>query len=129
MIELRNYLFVDQAALDQYLEQISSLETEDHSKSTKLGVSLTGPQAERTTSVRYRLKTTDEKIREIKAFLKKQKMLGFKRPITTYGDVRPPPFIIENIVARKIILPTKSLEVIPGVKHLAVWIADPDPKI
>jgi hypothetical protein len=133
MAGLRDYKYVDVTTLDGYLEQFSTTEVELQSRSSKLGVSLTGPSADYTTTSRYRPKTTPEKIKELVEYLRLNNLLGRTRPklMSDYerGLKKMPPFILEKTTARKVILPAHLLDSISGIKQLAVWISDPDPKI
>jgi hypothetical protein len=129
---LRDYLFVDEKMLSSYIEQISSEDVEEKSRSSKMGVSLSGPQFERAEATARRKKTTTEKIDELVAFLKQEGMLGEVRPNEMYdyqqGRKDMPPFFRERTVAKKVILPSDSLKDLKGVNQLAVWISDPDPR-
>ena len=133
MAELRDYSFVDTKVLDSYVEQFSTLEVEVRSRAAKVALSITGPSADYTTSFRVRPKTTTEKINELVEHLSEQKLVGRTRPklMSGYqaGRKEMPPFFLEKTTARKVILPTKLLEVTPGIRQLAVWISDPNPKL
>jgi len=51
------------------------------------------------------------------------------RPEEAVGIPKGRKFVLETMLARKVIIPETHLASTPGIKHLGVWISDPDPAI
>ena len=130
MADLLEYKYLDTDAIDSYIEQLSSVEVEGRSRTTKFAASLAGPSVEYSASSRYRPKSNSEKIKELIEHLSQKKLLERTRPklMREFEQQEMPPFFLETVTARKIILPA-ALLADSGIKQLAVWVSDPDPRL
>ncbi len=126
---LTDYIFIDEAALDSYIEQIPVPPAQDRKSSRKFSLSLTGPSVEMGEETSTRPLTTHEKIQKLTEFLRKANLLDERRPKQMskgmYGDPGERPYVLETTTARKVIIPKQHLENIDGLRELAVWISDP----
>lgn len=70
-----------------------------------------------------------QKINILENFLDKNHLVDKKRPNDVYSlDKDSKKFVLESMVATKIIFPYGSCCNIHGLKDLAIWISDPDPQ-
>ena len=124
---LRNYIYIDNPRLDMFVEQIAASRPKDKKVKKTVGLSLTGPKVEASEESTERSLTTHEKIELLTKYLRENLLLDTSRPKggENRGELR---FILETMDARKIIVPEAHLKSLPGVKHFAVWISDPDPQ-
>jgi hypothetical protein len=123
---------VDTNLLDKYVEQIRDTFAEIDKKSWKMSASITGPAIESSrTTERVPLKA-HEKIDLVQAFLETQGDLLYTRPETTSDQnflPDTPRFVLETMIATKVVLPLSATDRIKGLSSVAVWISDPDPKL
>ena len=127
---MREYIFIDEARVQMYYEQLSiEVAPEDIEHSVKKSVDLKGPAVEHQVTRRPRTATVHEKIEAIYTHLKGSKEVAHSRPTSMPSGLTPPgpPFVLETASARKLIIPGRHLHNVPGLRHFAVWVADPDP--
>jgi hypothetical protein len=125
---LRNYIYIDSARLDMFVEQIASSRPKDKKIKKTVGLSLTGPKVEASEETAERSLTIHEKIELLIKYLGENDLLDTSRPKGTNENVGKQRFVFETMDARKIIVPEEHLKHLPGVKHFAIWISDPDPQ-
>jgi len=120
---LRDYLFIDERRLNSFVEQIGGRKPLKRSK--RVGLSLTGPSVELAQEETEKGLSTHEKIETLIAYLEKERLLERERPqdMSSPGKGR---FVLETMTARKMIIPQVHLQAAPGIRHLAVWISEPD---
>jgi hypothetical protein len=112
------YIYVDQARLDSYFEQISSPVAVDKLPSWKVGISLTGPHAEGTQASLPRPYTRHEKICRILDHLhaNSQSRPPELNPYTT--------FVYESLEASPVYLPAPKNTSL-NRKSITLWVALP----
>jgi hypothetical protein len=131
-IMLRNYLFVDEHRLNSLAEQIRARTREATKRGKKINLSITGLGVELSEEDTWRQLSSHEKIDSLLGHLKQENLVDTARPQqrTAEEELGVPkgrPFVLETMLARKVIIPEPRLTITPGIKHLAVWISDPDP--
>jgi len=132
---LRNYLYIDERKLDLLAQQIRTTKRETIKRQKKVSLSITGLGVELSEEDVWRELSTHEKIEALIAHLNVVDGLETARPdkVTAEeegtGVPRGRPFVFETMLARRAIVPEAYLSAAPGVKHLAVWISDPDPTL
>src|SRR6476620_5068264 len=71
----------------------------------------------------------NEQLIRLEEIFKLNKSITNKRPKSmNAAKEKPSPFVHEITTATKIIFPKNNLENISGLKHLAFWVAEPNPK-
>ena len=131
---LRNYIFIDEQRLDSFAQQIRTQKKERVKRRKKVNFSITGLGVELSEEDAWRELSAHEKIESLLDFLKKEDVLDTSRPVRAEGEqsLGVPSgrtFVLETMVARKVIIPEPHLSSFPGIKHLAVWVSDPDPTL
>ena len=104
----RDYLYVDEARLNSYLEQISSTETYDKVPSLRANFSLVGPSFGGEQTARVRQKTNHEKITELLRYLNDTGHLATRRPgliETDHDDLNTPDFVLEQCETVRVLIP------------------------
>jgi hypothetical protein len=129
---LRNYLYIDERKLDSFAEQIRDRKKETVKRGKKLNLSITGLGVELSEEDAWRELSTHEKIENLLRFRTEENLVETARPQQMMpeeevGIPRGRKFVLETMLARKVIIPEPRLVNTPGIKHLAVWISDPDP--
>ena len=122
---------MDNRLLDQYTEQVRDSFAEIDKKSWKMSASITGPTIESSrTTERVPLKA-HEKIDLIESFLEANDDLLTKRPVTSmeHQAEGAPRFVLETMVATKVLLPLAKPDLIKGLSNVAIWVSDPDPAL
>lgn len=129
---MREYVFVDQYRLNSYVEQIPSAIGKLTKRTVRASASPTSPSVEVTREETEKALNTHEKIVALQAHLAKEKLLARRRPLAMNGENGQPfeqrPFILESTLATKVVFPTSGLSTVPGLKGLALWVSDPNPK-
>ncbi|MBW4484762.1 MAG: hypothetical protein KME14_19675 [Tildeniella torsiva UHER 1998/13D] len=127
---LTDYLFIDEAMLRRYTDQISNRFIEEENHSWSMSASLTGPKLESSRNKQRRELNTYERIALLQTHLEDTDDLSTERPRSLKelrGTSFPPPrFIRETTDAIKVIVPTSHLTSVEGLSSFAVWISDPD---
>jgi len=82
----------------------------------------------------WRELSAHEKIESLIEFLKKENALDTSRPLRAQGEEKfgvpsGRSFVLETMAASKVIIPEPHLSSFPGIKHLSVWVSDPDPTL
>jgi hypothetical protein len=131
---LRNYLFIDERRLSSLAEQIRARTREATKRGKKLNLCITGLGIELSEEDTWRQLSTHEKIDSLLRYLKQENLIDMARPQQRtpeeeLGVPKGRPFVLETMLARKVIIPEPQLTITPGIKHLAVWISDPDPAV
>ena len=128
---VRDFILVDDRLLDKYAEQIRDSFAEIDKKSWKMSASITGPVIESSrTKERIPLKT-HEKIDLVEAYFEANNDLLTRRPATTdeHNVEGAPRFVLETMVATKILLPLTKTDLVKGLSNVAIWVSDPDPTL
>lgn len=131
---LRNYLFIDDRRLSSLAEQIRARIREAAKRGEKINLSITGLGVELSEEDTWRQLSTHEKIDSLLGYLKQENLIDMTRPQQRtpeeeLGIPKGRPFVLETMLARKVIIPELQLTITPGIKHLAVWVSDPDPTV
>jgi hypothetical protein len=132
---LRNYLYIDESKLDLLAQQIRTRRRETSKRQKTFKLSITGLGVELSEEDVWRELSTHERIEALIAYLAGADALETARPreVTPEEEGTGVPngrsFVLETMLARRVIVPDALLRVAPGVKHLAVWISDPDPTL
>jgi hypothetical protein len=128
---LVDYLFVDDALLRRYTEQIRDRFAQDEDRSWSMSASLTGPKLESARKTQRRELNSYERADLLQVYLQVTDDLATKRPdsIDQYQAPSSARFVLETIEATKVIIPAPHLEAVKGLSSFAVWIADPDPAV
>jgi hypothetical protein len=126
---LREFIYVDHALLDKYLEQIRETFSEVPKKTYKISASLAGPAVEASQTKEKVTLKTHEKIELLEAFIQE-----FGNHLTARPSVVPfpyksdgPRFVSESMRATKVMIPVSGE--IKGVSSAAIWVSDPDPTL
>jgi hypothetical protein len=115
---LADYLFVDEARLDSYFEQISSPLTFEKKPTWKAGVSLSGPVAEGSQSVIPRPHTRHEKICTVLEYLKQN--LELRNPEQSHAAS----FGFESLNATPVHIPLRT-DAKSKQDYLNLWVGTP----
>jgi hypothetical protein len=131
---LRNYIYIDEQRLDSFAQQIRTQKRERVKLGKKLNLSITGLGVELSEEDTWRELSAHEKIESLIEFLERENVLDTSRPLRAEGEefLGVPSgrsFVLETMAARKVIIPEPHLSSFPGIKHLAVWVSDPDPTL
>lgn len=128
--QMRHYLFVARDVVDQYIQQIPKRAMSVPGRSIKASFSITGPQVSAERNLSHADESYHEKILRLIAHLDANNMLARARPVFLDGWNRVaagrPAFCLETVRARKVIIPQQHVEVVPGLREFAVWIAGPN---
>ena len=130
----RDYLYIDEGKLDLLAQQIRTRKKETAKRGKKISLSITGLGVELSEEDTWRELSTHEKIEALLAHLMISDLLDTTRPQERdpQEDAGIPcgrPFVLETAFARRVIIPNAHLAAAPGIKHLAVWVSDPDPSV
>jgi hypothetical protein len=131
---LRNYIYIDEHRLDSFAEQIRTMKRETVKRGKKVNLSITGLGVELSEEDVWRELSSHEKIENLLRVLTEANLMDTARPQQRMpeeeiGIPKGRQFVLETMLARKVIIPEPHLANTPGIKHLAVWISDPDPTI
>jgi|CZKJ01.1.fsa_nt_gi hypothetical protein len=130
---LRNYLYIDEAKLDSFAQQIRTTKKRTVKRQKKVNLSITGLGVELSEEDAWQELSTHEKVEVLLAHLETFHLVDFSRPLELLAEEgrapRGRPFILETMLARRVIIPDVHLHAAPGLKHLAVWVSDPDPSV
>jgi hypothetical protein len=124
---LREYLFIDEKRLDLFIDQLETPMLSPTKRTKKVGLSLAGPNIEISEENNRGKLNVHEKIEHLVRALRNRGLLRDKRPQDDHS--RAGTFVLETMRARKVVIPNAHLKATPGIKHLAVWISDPDPSV
>jgi len=127
--KLKDFIFVDEALIDKYIEQIRHTFTEVDMKSWKLSASITGPSIERSTKQERIPLRLHEKIELIEAALESQEDLLTSRPEKIIRGSQQARFVRETMLATKVMLPLGDASPARELSSAALWISDPDPTL
>lgn len=131
---LRDYLYIDEGKLDLLAQQIRTTKKQTAKRGKKISLSITGLGVELSEEDTWRELSTHEKIDALLAHLTISDLLDTTRPqeLDPREDTGIPcgrPFVLETALARRVIISNARLTAAPGIKHLAVWVSDPDPSV
>jgi hypothetical protein len=129
MIKLDTFIYLDSLQIKMYLNQLpESKQTKTKVKNT-IGMSLTGPKIDTTFEKEPQSLNLYEQVLLLEKSFKKKGMIASKRP-NSMPNVNPNEvqFIREKLNATKLIFPKSIIDKLSGLKHIAVWISEPDPK-
>jgi hypothetical protein len=116
----REYLFVDEKRLDEYVSQINpSGSIVEKSKEWSAGLSLTGPSVGAKQNERVRALTSHEKTTLIQDHLTKNNSLRTQRP---ESEDEGPVFAFEKCSAIKVVVPRKAGEEL-GTPGFVFWLS------
>src|SRR5690242_2756966 len=122
---MRDYIFVDENRLDIFLQQNPTPPKKKLRRKKTFGLSITGPKAEITEESSDSPPTLHEKIETLIAQLKDQDLLTTRRPTKLYDPAEEArPFVLEEMLACKLIFPKAVLNHLPGVQELVLWVSD-----
>jgi len=122
---LRDYLYVDEARLNSYLEQIGSTSTFCNAPSLKLSLSLSGPRVVAEQATQLRNKTIHEKTCELIKYLEGHGHLQYSRPAlirSDHEDLELPDFVLEECEAFRILIP--SAEQSDSRSGIVMWVSE-----
>jgi hypothetical protein len=125
-----DYLYIDDARVMSYLEQFQNSFKPRKKRSWKFSLSLGGPRYETVQETVDDPKVIHEKLENLRVILYGFDDLATRRPRRMPNNTRlthDKQFVVETMVARKVVFPKTSVADLPGVKGLAVWVSDPDP--
>jgi hypothetical protein len=125
-MSLFEYLFIDRKRLNAYVQQIQPSGTYDKVPTWKVGLSLTGPQAEGTQTRFPRELTDQEKINALIEYLEKEELIvrGRGAKYDNWFGKRPP-FRIEKCKAARALIPGLP----DKAPALALWVSHQIPEI
>ena len=119
-MSLVEYLYVDDARLDAYIEQIGSPVTYDKVPVWKAELGLTGPKAAASQERRARALTRHEKIVALLEHLEQGDLIDTKRVSgRAWRQLETNNFIYESCTASKVFIPRKSGAELGGV---TLWV-------
>lgn len=130
--QIRNYIFIDEALLDDFIDQIDLVPIVRPSASKKVSLSITGPSVEINQTAMERAHKVHEKIELLENFLSQNKMISYSRleeMPEDRVDAQTPLFFIETMVARKVIFPRNLLLEFDSLTNLCVWVSDPNEEL
>jgi hypothetical protein len=118
--KFRDFLFMDLISLTRYAEEFRE-EIQEKVMEADPGL---GQQPDQELSAR-------EKIILVESFLENLDEIAVKRPIrlNIEADSQNQLFVLESMMARKVIMPLDENRQLGGLSELAVWISDPDPSL
>jgi hypothetical protein len=123
---LVEYLYIDEARIDSYFEQISDPVKYDKVPVWKSGLALTGISVEAAQSRPQRPFTMHEKIITLRRYLQNEKLLADRREVELHwreqGGTLEKPYFSERISARRMILKPGTL--LEDTSHLAFWYSE-----
>jgi hypothetical protein len=129
-IKIRDFVFVDSQLLDKYVDQIRDSFAEIDKKSWKMSASITGPSIESSRATERIPLKPHEKIDLLEVYLEANNDLLTERPPSAeeyHETENPPKFVIESMLATKVLLPLCNTDLVKGAPSVAVWISDPNP--
>jgi hypothetical protein len=124
---LADYIYIEDAVLDNYIKQISPKKNWKRNLDWKFSLSLTGPKLDVSQNISKDAGTAHEKLLLLLSFLLTENMLVLRRPFGEEDSKCNAHFVWETTVATKVIFPHERLSAIPGLSQFAVWVSDPDP--
>lgn len=122
------YLYIDQARLNSYFEQISDPVAYDKVPHWKVALGLTGPKTEAMQARPGRAYTRHEKLKKLLTYLKDRRQLSTRRLAHLLDEETQ--FTIESMDARRAHIPARKG--IPNFDGLNIWVSpksDPQPKL
>ena len=131
---LRSYIYIDENLLDSFAQQLRTAKRETVKRGKKVNLSITGLGVELSEEDSWRELSTHEKIENLLCILTKENLMDTARPQQRtaeeeLGIPKGRKFVLETMIARKVVIPEPRLAKTPGIKHLAVWVSDPDPTV
>lgn len=128
---LRDYIFVDDAMLGRYAEQVRDLFAKSETTSIEASVSLAGPSLTATKNTERRPLLTHEKILVFESYLRAANEAYIERPVKTHSisEDHLPRFVIETMTATKVILPVVDSPALAGLTRATLWVSDPAPSV
>ncbi|HYO58098.1 hypothetical protein [Archangium sp.] len=126
---MRDYLFVDGNRLDLFLQQNQNPPKKKLRRKKTISLSITGPKVEVAEESSDSPLTLHERIEALIAQLREQDLLTIRRPTRLDDPVEEArPFVLEEMLACKLVFPKSALDHIPGVQELVLWVSDPNPE-
>lgn len=123
---LLEYLFIDEARLLSYAEQLKIARSVDKIPSWNVKFSIKGPDVGAKQDNKLRPATAHEMITKLMQSLKKNDQLQIGRVADTNHQKYQ--FAFEETVARKVLLPLKKAKQVKELRELAVWVSNPGTK-
>jgi hypothetical protein len=124
----RNYRYVNEEFLNSVLEQIPTKQPSFTNRKTLISFAL-NPKVDISEERSTRSFNRHEKIELFLEYLQKNNLLEYERPkflIDGYIN-RESPFVLETLIATKIVFPSESIDSLKGYKDLILWVSDPNP--
>jgi hypothetical protein len=123
---LREYLYVDHERVRMYFDQIEAgfvrRPRPSDVRRVRSPAPFVGTRPEISLSLHHQLETVCTHLRLAGDVAQLREALAYDG-----SGSRVTLFVEETMVARKVIVPRKHLELVPGLRSIAVWISDPDP--
>lgn len=119
---LVEYLFIDEARLRSYAEQLKISHSVDKIPSWNVKFSINGPDVGAQQATKLRPATAHEMITKLMQSLKQNDQLEVGR---APGREAKYQFTLEETVAQKVLLPLKKAKRVKELKELAVWVSNP----
>jgi hypothetical protein len=123
---LKEYLFVDEMRLRDIAEQLGVHRATDNVDYVQATIGITNLGANTNRAISFRDTTRSEKIDRVIAELIMHDFVLTERPHSEdalcRGAIR---YVLETMTARKVIIPTSQSTIVPGLRDLAIWVADP----
>jgi hypothetical protein len=123
---LVEYLFVDDLRLRDLAEQLRVHRTTEDAAGVEAMMGLTSLGIGIKRAFNFRDSSRHEMIERVVGCMDALDELGRKRPES--GNDSPdnkPHYILEEMTARKIIVPTSNSAAVKGLRDMAVWVSDP----
>jgi len=129
MTKLDTFLYLDSKQIRMYLHQLPDA-IQNHIKAKfTFGLSFTGPKLGTTVEEEKKVLNLYEQLVTLEGIFKINKSVSNKRPKSmNAAKEKIFPFVHEKTKATKLIFPKDKTEKLNGIKHIAVWVSEPDPK-
>jgi hypothetical protein len=129
MKKLDTFLYLDNRQMKMYLDQLpESIQKHIKAKFT-FGLSLAGPKLDATVEKEKKALNLYEQLVTLEEIFKINKSVTTRRPKSMKAATdKPYTFVHETTTATKLIFPKNKIEQLNGIKHLAIWISEPNPK-